>query len=221
MKDIDLSRLWVVNVDQRRSRRQADRVDPALTLTRTLPGLLLPFERTAGDEIQGLLASGTPIVALIEGLARLDAADGLDEPGWRIGLGLGSVEDLTVSTTRAARGSAYLIAREAVEQASGAPAYLVAGAADQADRDLVRRAESALILWRTLLGRRSTKGWEVVDAVTAGESRVAIARRLGVSESAISQRLARAAWPEGVRGAELAEALLIDAESGRALIKPS
>jgi hypothetical protein len=40
-----------------------------------------------------------------------------------------------------------------------------------------------------------------------------IAERLDISPSAVSQRLARAAYQEGRRGAELAEALLAEADA--------
>lgn len=208
MKPASLRSAWVVNVDQRRSRREPDRVEGALELTRALEGVLLPFERTAGDEVQGLLGDGAAIVRLMEGLARLDARAGLDEPGWRIGIGLGAVENVRVESTRAARGSAYLAGREAVEKASRAPAHLAVIAAEEAAREAIELAESALILLRTVISRRSTKGWEVVDLMTAGETQIEVAERLDVSESAVSQRLARASWREGVRGAELAVHLL-------------
>lgn len=179
-----------------------------MTLMRSLNDVVLPFERTAGDEIQGLLRSGSPIARLVEGLARLDAHAGLDEPGWRVGIGIGDVENVRVESTRAARGSAYLAAREAVEAASRAPAHVAIRAADGTNARLVSMAEDALVLLRTVLARRSDKGWEVTDAVAAGESQADIAKRLEVSESAISQRLGRALWREGVRGVELAETLL-------------
>ncbi|MDO5499547.1 MAG: sigma factor-like helix-turn-helix DNA-binding protein [Propionibacteriaceae bacterium] len=208
MKPEALSRAWVVNIDQRRSRRQPDRVPAALAVTEELADRVLSFERTAGDEIQGLLRSGAPIVRLVEGLARIDAAAGLDSPGWRIGIGFGEVENVAVVSTREARGPAYLAARAAVEAAARAPAALALIAAAEDDRPAIANAEAALILVRTLLSRRSDKGWEVVDEVDAGKSQAEIAERLGVSESAVSQRLARAYWREGVRGAELASALL-------------
>lgn len=214
MKAQGLTRAWAVNVDQRRSRRAADRVEGALNAAARLPGVLLPFERTAGDEIQGLLADSGDIVALVTDLARLDAADQLDEPGWRIGIGFGQVENVRVTSTRAARGSAYILARQAVEEAARAPAHVILRTDDPADRPAGHLAESALILLRTVLARRTDKGWEVVDAMAAGQTQAQVAEKLGVSESAVSQRLARAGWREGVRGAELAAVLLAAVQAG-------
>ena len=201
--------LWVVTLDQRRSRREPDRVESALDVAAEVPGVLLRFERTAGDEIQGLLTDERGVVELIIALARLDAFGGLEEPGWRIGIGLGEVENVHVATTRAARGSAYIAARVAVEEASRAPAYLCLRTADFAQEATGELAETALILLRTLLTRRTAKGWEVVDAMSPEVTQAQVAHELGISESAISQRLTRASWREGVRGAELASRLLL------------
>lgn len=207
MKDSALITAWAVNIDQRRSRRQPDRVPGALAVANALEGVILPFERTAGDELQGLVSHGPALVRLIEGLARLDATDGLGEPGWRIGIGVGGVENLTGGGTREARGPAYLMGRDAVESAATAPGHLVIRSAigDPAAFEL---AEAALIMLRTVLSGRSRHGWEAVDAVSAGDSQAEVAARLEVSESAVSQRLARAAWRESVRGSALAAALL-------------
>lgn len=208
MKDESLTGVWVVNVDQRRSRREPDRVEEVLDLTRSLPGVVLAFERTAGDEVQGLLAEPSAVTELVAGLARLDAARRLEEPGWRIGIGLGDVEDRTVASTREARGSAYLSARQAIDDAARAPAHLALRSARTDDVAPGHLAEAALILFRTLLTRRTDKGWEVVDAMADGATQAQVAERLGVSESAVSQRLGRAGWREGVRGAELVTSLL-------------
>lgn len=186
----------------------------ALALTVGLPGTVLAFERTAGDEIQGLLADGEGIVRLLTDLARLDAEEGLDEPGWRIGIGLGDVENVAVESTRAARGSAYISARQAVDEASRAPAHVALRTAEAADRRAGHLAESALILLRAVLTRRTGKGWEVVDAMAGGTTQAEVAQRLGVSESAVSQRLGRGGWREGERGVELATGLLAAVQNG-------
>ncbi|HHV22177.1 MAG TPA: hypothetical protein GXZ30_11705 [Propionibacterium sp.] len=215
MKDKALTNVWAVNIDQRHSRREADRVAEALRFLETLPGIALAFERTAGDEVQGLLLHGSAIVDLLVGLARLDAAHRLEEPGWRIGIGLGDVEDGGAPSTRAARGTAYLAARQAIEEASRAPAHLALRTADPAAAAAGSQAETALILLRTLLSRRTGKGWEVVDAMAGEATQADVAVKLGVSESAVSQRLARAGWRESVRGAELAVSLLTAVQCGQ------
>lgn len=211
MKDVDFSRVFVVTADQRRSRRGPDRVPEALTAVGTVPAgdVVLPFERTAGDEIQGLLGTAAGVVAVVRRLVRLR--------DWRVGVGVGGVELPLADSTRAARGTAYLAARTAVEEARGRSVGIALrdgrgrDDATPAPYGAVWRAESALVLWGALLARRSAEGWEVADLLDAGLSNNAAADALGISASAASQRAIRAAYAEDRRGAGLAIALLEDA----------
>lgn len=198
--------LAVVTADQVASRRDRDRVPAALAALDGIDGVLLGFERTVGDEVQALVAAAEPVVAAVAALTRLG--------GWRIGIGIGVAEAPLPASTREARGSAYVAARDAVARARRAPtdlALVVAPEIVGADpyRETVgRHAESALVLWRWLLQHRSEEGWSVVDLVASGVSGRDAAARLGISPSAVSQRLARAGRLEGDRGAALATDLL-------------
>jgi DNA-binding NarL/FixJ family response regulator len=166
--------------------------------------MLLPYERTAGDEVQGLAATGSAVVASIVALTRLD--------GWRIGIGVGTVDEPLPTSTRAARGDAYLAARTAISAARRSPVELSLTAGDSVRAggygDYVEDAETALWLLRGTLARRSAEGWELMDLLDAGLTNAQAAESLGVSPSAVSQRLARAARTEGVRGARLATRLV-------------
>ena len=73
---------------------------------------------------------------------------------------------------------------------------------------MARHLESILWLWAATLSRRSAKGWEVADLVAQGLSYDAAATRLGISQSAVSQRAAAAGLVEEQRARELAEATL-------------
>lgn len=193
----------VVLADQVDSRTESDRVPSALdALVRV--GMLLPYERTAGDEIQGLAATGSAVVASIVALTRLD--------GWRIGIGVGTVDEPLPTSTRSARGDAYLAARTAISAArrSAVELSLTPGDSVRAGGygDYVEDAETALWLLRGTLARRSAEGWELMDLLDAGLTNAQAAASLGISPSAVSQRLARAARIEGVRGARLATRLL-------------
>lgn len=188
-------RAVVFTVDQRRSR---DGTDAVPAMLRSLAGLpvALDFQRTAGDEFQGLLDSPTAVVDAIELLTR----DGR----WHVGIGLGEVETPLPPQSREGRGPAYVHAREAVSTARTSPWHLrVVG-----ETDLARHLESVLWLWSATLSRRSEKGWEVADLVAQGLSYDATADRLGISQSAVSQRAAAAGLVEGQRARELAVALL-------------
>ena len=189
--------------DQVDSRTESDRVPLALDALAGV-GLLLPYERTAGDEIQGLAATGEAVVASVTALTRLD--------GWRIGIGLGLVDEPLPQSTRAARGEAYLAARTAIGSARRSPVALslVAGDSvrDGGYGDHVDDAETALWLLRSTLARRSREGWELMDLLDQGLTNAQAAERLGISPSAVSQRLGRAARTESERATRLAARLL-------------
>lgn len=180
----------VLTVDQRSSRLGADRVPHAL---RALAGVrtLLPFERTVGDELQGALDDPTAVPVAVEALLR----DG----AWNIGIGVGEIDQPSPASARAGRGPAYLHARDAVSAAKSSPWHLRVVGDEQESRDL----ESTLWLWATLLARRTVKGWEVADLVDAGLSYEETGRRLGITQSAVSQRAQAAGLVECQRAREL------------------
>lgn len=190
--------MFVLTIDQQRSRSSADAV-PALldALNSTFVGkLLLPFERTAGDEVQCLLSDGATVVDLVVGLLR--------RPQWSIGIGVGEAESPLPDSVRAARGSAFLCARTAVDRAKSAPASIAVEGMTEA----AAHAEAALWLLGSLLLGRTSAGWEAVDATTAEKTQVKAATRLGISPQAISSRLQVAGWREEQRGRQLVAYLL-------------
>lgn len=215
MKGEALHRWAVVTADQRNSRRSADRVPAALDALATDVGgrFVLPFERTAGDEVQALTRDPEAVVEAVLSLTRLSE--------WHIGIGLGDVELPLPGSTREARGSAYLAARTAVDEARHAPANLrlaVAGApapgtvgTDPYGETVPRRAEAALVMLRALVSRRTAEGWEIMDVLDEAGSGKRAAARLGISPSAVSQRAARAARAESLLGVQLATSLLAEA----------
>jgi hypothetical protein len=180
----------VLTIDQRSSRRRPDLVPAAIAALATVP-LLRPFERTAGDEFQGVLDDAAVLAEALEPLLRTGE--------WNLGVGIGEVEQPLPEHARAGRGPAYVHAREAVTGAKSSPWHLrVVG-----DDDAVRHLESALWLWASVLGRRSDKGWEVADLLEQQLTYDEVARKLGVTQSAVSQRARAAGIAEGRRGREL------------------
>jgi hypothetical protein len=158
-------------------------------------GLALPFERTAGDEVQGLVAEPDEVTGIVMTLLRSSA--------WWVGVGLGATERPLPSSARAGRGEAYVAAREAVEAAKGRPAGVAVRGGDHA-----RYVESAFSLLAAVVHRRTQPGWEVVDLVSTGIRQVEVADRLGITRQAVSSRLRVAAWPEERDGRELGTWLL-------------
>ncbi len=187
----------VLTIDQRSSRRGPDLVPEALAALAPVP-MLRRFERTVGDEFQGVLADPERLVAVLEPLLR-------DEE-WNVGLGFGPVEEPLPAHARAGRGPAYVHAREAVTSAKASPWHLRVVADDPRARHL----ESALWLWASVLGRRTPKGWEVADLLEHDLTYDEAARKLGITQSAVSQRARAAGIAEGRRGRELVTHLATD-----------
>lgn len=186
-------RAVVLTVDQRGSTRAdaADRVPEALDALADLT-VLRPFERTAGDELQGVLVDPDAVATAVERLLRAGA--------WNVGLGVGEVDEPLPDSTRAGRGPAFGLARDAVTGAKSA-LWRLRVEADRTDEG--RHLETALWLWAALLARRTAGGWEVADLVDTGLRYDAVAAELGISQSAVSQRAAAAGIVEGRRARAL------------------
>lgn len=191
----------VLTVDQRNSRSGPDLVPATLTALAVIT-MLRPLERTAGDEFQGVLDEPASLPRVVEALLREDA--------WNIGIGFGEVDEPLPASARAGRGPAYLHARAAVTAAKTSPWHLRVAGDDPAARAL----ETTLWLWAAVLARRSPRGWEVADLVDEGLSYEEAGSRIGVSQSAVSQRARAAGIVEGRRARELAAHLTAELLAG-------
>ncbi|ROP45579.1 hypothetical protein [Pseudokineococcus lusitanus] len=198
-----MTRPVVLTVDQRGSRRGADAV-PALLerLSALRPAPLRPFERTAGDEVQGVLDDAGAVVAAVTALA--------DDGRWSVGVGVGAVRTPLPASTRAGAGVAFEAARRAVEAAKRVrEGVAVRGGPDDAEpAPAVVDAETALLLLVDLRRRRSAAGREVVRLVEEGLPAGRAAERLGITPQAVSQRLAAARWSSEQRLVPLAVRLV-------------
>jgi hypothetical protein len=184
--------LLVLTVDQQDSRTGSDQVPDALSALADVP-VRLAFERTVGDELQGVLDDPAALALALEPLLRAGA--------WNIGIGVGAVETPLPDHARAGRGPAYLNARAAVTAAKSSPWRLRVTGPDEIGSS--RALESALWLWAALLARRTSRGWEVADLVDQGLSYEDAATSIGITQSAVSQRAAAAGIAEGRRAREL------------------
>jgi hypothetical protein len=174
---------FVLTVDQRGSRRGPDRVPEALRRLNESVTTVLPFERTAGDELQGVLAEPDDVVDAVLHLVR----DG----GWSIGVGAGAVQTPLPTSTRAGAGPAFLCARRAVEAAKTRPTRLAVRGAVPADAGDAQAVLSALAV---LMERRSPQAWEAIGLVSGGVTQAQAAASLGISRQAVGQRLAAGLW---------------------------
>jgi len=192
--------LFVLTVDQRGSRSMGDLVPELLnSLNRRprRPGLLRKFERTAGDEVQGVLSEARATIDVIVELLRTDH--------WYVGLGVGEVTEPLPRSTRAGSGDAFVFAREAVTRAKSSHHHVnvVGPAARKAEQ-----VETVLWLMASVLRRRSDRGWAVADLLSEGLTRREIGVKLGISQSAVTQRAQAAGFAEEQRGRVLAAELL-------------
>ncbi|MEQ4206397.1 SatD family protein [Actinopolymorpha sp. B9G3] len=196
--------MLVLTIDQRASRREADRIEDLLARLATRPEatrLVRGFERTAGDEVQGLLDNPDDAVNLALALVR--------EGHWYVGVGVGQVRTPIPASVRAASGPAFVNARTAVERAKSTVARL---AVTGPDPDTAEDAQALLALLGAVVHRRSRQGWEVVDLMAEGLTQKDVAQRLGISPQAVSQRLRAALWNEERRVRPIASQLLGEAD---------
>ncbi|GAA1053634.1 hypothetical protein [Dietzia natronolimnaea] len=197
--------MYVVTIDQRGSRVADDLVPGLLEALADIP-CAAAFERTAGDEVQGLLTDPAAVrrallVALRGGV-------------WHCGVGAGEVDDDSyASGTRAGRGPAYLAARDAVEAAKGlsssvavrVPATPGAGAGAGAGADAAAWAADCEAVWgltAPLILDRTEAQWRVVDAVDRSPTQAAAAHELDITPASVNGALRlsrireeRAAYP--------------------------
>lgn len=200
--------MFVMTIDQRASRRRGDAVPELLgalaerTATWAADAApVLPFERTVGDEVQGLLPDAGGTIDLALAVRRLG--------GWSVGIGAGPVDLPLGPSSRASSGGAFLSARDAVERARSRTAP-VPVAVSGADAVSAREAEAVLQLLAAVVGRRTAAGWAAIDTLP-GRTQRQVADALGITPQAVSQRLRTALWEEEQAVRPVAARLLTDA----------
>ncbi|BBE22309.1 hypothetical protein MN0502_11920 [Arthrobacter sp. MN05-02] len=166
---------------------------------------VLPWERSVGDEAQGVLAHADDVVEAVMLCLRAG--------GWYVGIGIGTVERPFPTSPREGRGSAFVAARKAVDRAkkTGDRAPLAVEGPDGAPE-----AEGVLaLLGRHVMGRSDAE-WRILDLLQPGErgTQTAVARTLGISPQAVSKAAARAAWHEEQAVRPAAARLLAWADDG-------
>lgn len=197
--------MFVITADQIDSRHGSDLVDSAIrTLTDEVGDrLLLPVDRTAGDELQLATADAAAALSAVFRLARSGA--------WSIGCGIGDVQTPLPAATRAASGTAFYRAREAVERAKDRPEHFAVAVEPGRHRtgdDVEPLVAQAL----RLRARRSPEGWELADLLDRGMSQREAADRLGISPQAASKRAAAAGLREDDAVREALVRLLADTD---------
>lgn len=163
------------------------------------------FERSVGDEVQGIMLSAE---AVVEATLRC-----LRDGYWYVGIGVGGVDAPFPPSPREGRGSAFVAARKAVERAKRT-GYRSPLAIEGPDG--VTEAEGVLDLLGRLVAARSEAEWRILDLLEPGVrgTQTAVARSLGITPQAVSKAAARAAWYEEQSVRPAAARLLAWADSG-------
>lgn len=197
--------MFVITADQVDSRNQPDRAASVLDALNgpTGPRLLLPADRTAGDEVQILPAGAEETLAIVLELTREDA--------WSVGVGIGPARLPLPRATREATGEAFFAARDAVTRAKKSQTRFALTRAGNDDGDGLRGVdvEALISLLLVLRERRTDGGWELYDLLTTGLTQSESAERLGITAGAASLR-ARAAGIRVERASSEALVRLLD-----------
>lgn len=176
--------MFALTADQVGSRSQPDLTDHGIALMVDAGGdhLVLPPDRTAGDEIQAATDDAETALRMVLQLTR----DGR----WSVGLGIGAVREPLPDATRAMTGSAFILARDAVEEAKKSPTRFALAVDDGRlpDAALLQPLIDLLLLLRA---RRTPEGWEVADRL-GDRSQSQLAEQLGVTPQAVSLRVRKA-----------------------------
>lgn len=197
--------MLVIIADQVDSRHDRDHVDEAIgmLIARFGEHLVLPPERTAGDELQLLVDDGPTALAATLALLRDDH--------WRAGLGLGAVLEPLPAGVRQASGPAFIAARAAIEAAERRPLRCAVRGEDESPAEDLGALVDLLLTQRA---RWSEQGWELHDLLERGLTQGEAAAELGITPQAASKR-ARAAGLRVDADARRAIGRLLD-ERGRA-----
>lgn len=201
--------MFVITADQIDSRHDRDRASDMIAdlMQRHAAAFALPPDQTSGDEIQLLVPTAADAFAVVLDLHRTGF--------WSIGLGIGRIRTPLPATTRQATGDAFIAARAAVTRAKRSEARFAletpTASADTAENTDQSRTDpagadltspdstgaevEALVTMLLLLRqRRTTEGWEAVDLLESGLAQTMIARTLGISTAAVSQRVKSSSW---------------------------
>lgn len=184
----------VVTADQRRSRSTPDAsADAVAQLSSTWKtSLVLPIERSAGDEIQLVTDSPAAAVGVLLHLTRNDR--------WSVGIGTGAVT--LAKNARESNGPAFVAARRAVDRAKKRATHFALES--EPDAPLAAHLESLADLLLLLRQRRTNPGWELYDLLADGGTQLDAARQLEITPQSVSERAITA----GLRAEETATVAL-------------
>ncbi len=198
--------MYVLTIDQRGSTADVDRVPDLIAALRSLTPA--PFERSVGDELQGVVEQAEDVVEI--------ALYALRSGHWYVGIGIGAVQLAPGGSPREGSGSGFVAARRAVELAKGAagqvPLSVVSGSIGRGREApphakegamTTANAQAVLRLIGRLVQQRTPAQWRVVDrlrALRGGDgkhgSQKHVAQELGITEQSVSRAVLRSGWQD-------------------------
>ncbi len=215
--------MFILTIDQRGSSTDVDRVPELIA---ELAGhTSAAFERSVGDELQGLVADPAEVVDV--------ALHALRSGRWYVGIGIGSVVLAPGASPREGTGTGFVAARKAVDLAKTAagqiPLSVVSGSigrtaeVPQHAREgalACAHAEAVLRLIGRLVQERTPAQWRVVDRLRLLQggggrhgSQKRVAKELGITEQSVSRAVLRSGWQEEWAARPAAAMLLAHAHS--------
>lgn len=198
--------MYVLTIDQRGSTTDVDRVPDLIAALRSLTPA--PFERSVGDELQGVVEHAADVVEI--------ALSALRSGHWYVGIGIGTVQLTPGGSPREGSGTGFVAARKAVELAKGSagqvPVSVVSGSIGRGGEmppqaregaETSANAQAVLRLLGRLVQQRTQAQWRVVDRLRALQggagkhgSQKLVARELGITEQSVSRAVLRSGWQE-------------------------
>ncbi len=197
--------MFVLTIDQRGSSTDTDRVPELISALRHLTPE--PFERSVGDELQGVVQHAAEVVEI--------ALYAVRSGHWYVGIGIGAVHLAPGGSPREGSGSGFVAARKAVELAKSSagqvPLSVVSGSMGRGREVPPHAREGAMTSANAqavlrLIGRvvqqRTEAQWRVVDRLREHQgggkhgSQKQVAQDLGITEQSVSRALLRSGWQE-------------------------
>lgn len=180
--------LFVVTINQRDSRDVGDLV-PELLREFRFVDTVIPFQRSVGDELQGVVGSARVAVDV--------ALKAIRFRRWHVGIGVGEVHSPMPERITDAEGYGLVYSRRAVNRAQKTGERIPL-AVEGPDADVAAEAEAVLRLLGQIVYTRTDAEWNVLDLMTPGArgQQKLIAQELGITTQAVSKAVIRSHWVE-------------------------
>jgi len=181
--------IFVFTIDQVASRSRRDAV-PELLAKLEMSSAIIPFSRTLGDEVQGVVSE--PAVAVE--ITRIVLSEGK----WHTGIGIGPLKKEDRHLRRSAEGTSpsFALARTAVEAAKKKPGRAQIAVRGTKDSPVNQHLEALLSLLAGVIAARTPSQWSVIAATQENPdaTQSEVAQRLGMTQQGVAKSLATSLW---------------------------